>query len=251
MTPSHKHVQKMFCFINSFENILQHGQEWRWFHIRDPDLILIFSQLSVEHGVKYRTTHSQDILKEWKTISSKRDYKHHSNTCPSHASPQNPEEIQNTLCPGTLWVPPGGPTTKWISAISSLLNMTVFLQRTNEQDPYIQCPQCNITCCLGRQHNRAMHKRTSDSPLSDGGIQALPVTSLYGVVVADVLLLVLLNSRGWDTGQFFSRKQLSGHFTNTCQLLRGGFHDRGSGNLWQNTEQTIQNDTKSIYYTYM
>lgn len=154
-----------------------------------------------------------------------------------------------TLCPGTLWVPPGGPTTKWISAISSLLNMTVFLQRTNERDPYIQCHQCNITCCLGRQHNRAMHKRKSDSPLSDGGIQALPVTSLNGVVVADVLLLVLLNSRGWDRGQFFGRKQLSGHFTNTCQLLRGGFHDRGSGNLWQNTD--IQNDTKSIYYTYM
>lgn len=139
------------------------------------------------------------------------------------------------MCPGTLWVPPGGPTTKWISAISSLLNMTAFLQRTNEQDPYIQCHQCNIMCCLGRQHNRAMHKRKSYSPLSDGGIQALPVTSLNGVVVADVLLLVLLNSRGCDSGQFFGRKQLSGHFTNTYQLLRGGFHDRGSGNLWQNT----------------
>ncbi len=125
-----------------------------------------------------------------------------------------------------------------------------FCRGQMNRDPYIQCPQCNITCCLGRQHNRAMHKRTSDSPLSDGGIQALPVTSLNGVVVADVLLLVLLNSRGWDTGQFFSRKQLSGHFTNTCQLLRGGFHDRGSGNLWQNTPD-IQNDTKSIYYTYM
>lgn len=52
-------------------------------------------------------------------------------------------------------------------------------------------------------------------PLSDRGIQALPVTSLNGVVVADVLLLVLLDSGGCDSGQFFGRKQLSGHFTNT------------------------------------
>lgn len=43
-------------------------------------------------------------------------------------------------------------------------------------------------------------------PLSDRGIQALPVTSLNGVVVADVLLLVLLDSGGCDSGQFFGRK---------------------------------------------
>lgn len=36
-----------------------------------------------------------------------------------------------TLCPGTRWVPPGGPTTKWTSAIISLLNMTEFLQGQN------------------------------------------------------------------------------------------------------------------------
>lgn len=33
------------------------------------------------------------------------------------------------MCPGTLCVPPAGPTTKWTSAIISLLNMTEFLQR--------------------------------------------------------------------------------------------------------------------------
>lgn len=33
-----------------------------------------------------------------------------------------------TLCPGSRWVPPGGPTTKWTSAIKSLLNITAFLQ---------------------------------------------------------------------------------------------------------------------------
>lgn len=33
------------------------------------------------------------------------------------------------MCPGTLWVPPAGPTTKWTSAIISLLNMTEFLRR--------------------------------------------------------------------------------------------------------------------------
>jgi len=43
----------------------------------------------------------------------------------------------------------------------------------------------------------------------------LPVTSLNGVVVADVLLMVLLDSVGCDRRQFFGRKQLSGHFTNT------------------------------------
>lgn len=32
------------------------------------------------------------------------------------------------MCPGTRCVPPGGPTTKWTSAIVSLLNMTEFLR---------------------------------------------------------------------------------------------------------------------------
>lgn len=34
-----------------------------------------------------------------------------------------------TLCPGSRWVLPGWPTTKWTSAISSLLNITEFLKR--------------------------------------------------------------------------------------------------------------------------
>ena len=34
-----------------------------------------------------------------------------------------------TLCPGSRWVLPVWPTTKWTSAISSLLNITEFLER--------------------------------------------------------------------------------------------------------------------------
>lgn len=64
----------------------------------------------------------------------------------------------------------------------------------------------------------------SGLPFSDTWIQALPVTSLDSVVVAEVLLLVLLYSRAsggaCDNGRFFGRKKLSGHFTNTCQFLR-------------------------------
>lgn len=38
-----------------------------------------------------------------------------------------------TLCPGSRWVLPGWPTTKWTSAISSLLNITEFLQRERKK----------------------------------------------------------------------------------------------------------------------
>lgn len=51
-------------------------------------------------------------------------------------------------------------------------------------------------------------------PLSDGGIESLPVAALYSVVVADVLLLVLLHRRrrGRHRGQLLSSIKFGGHF---------------------------------------
>lgn len=49
-------------------------------------------------------------------------------------------------------------------------------------------------------------------PLSDGGIEALPVAALNSVVVADVLLLVLLHRRSRHRGQLLSSVKVGGHF---------------------------------------
>lgn len=45
-------------------DILQHGQERRRLHVRDPDLVLILGQFSVEHGVEHGAADGQDVLTE-------------------------------------------------------------------------------------------------------------------------------------------------------------------------------------------
>lgn len=74
----------------------------------------------MEHGA----ANGQDILMEQRT-----DKRHARST--NIRDPLTPAEgsLSFTLCPGTLCVPPAGPTTKWTSAIISLLNMTEFLQK--------------------------------------------------------------------------------------------------------------------------
>lgn len=44
-----------------------------------------------------------------------------------------------TLCPGSRWVLPVWPTTKWTSAISSLLNITEFLGRERNKRRHLLC----------------------------------------------------------------------------------------------------------------
>lgn len=115
------------CWAASREDgVLQHSQEGRRLHVRDPDLVLVLGQLSVKHGVEDGAAHGQDVLTEdrgqWTEETRLRA-----------GDRRGPLTLTGfgrfTLCPGTLCVPPAGPTTKWTSAIISLLNMTEFLQR--------------------------------------------------------------------------------------------------------------------------
>ena len=45
-------------------DVLQHGEEGRRLHVRDPDFILILGQFTVEHGVEHRAAYRQDVLSE-------------------------------------------------------------------------------------------------------------------------------------------------------------------------------------------
>lgn len=114
-------------------DILQHGQERRGLHVGDPDLILVLGQFSVEHGVEDGAADSKDVLTRPKagrqTDSERRWLRPPSNIHHFLVVVFFNISLQFvTLCPGTRCVPPGGPTTKWTSAIVSLLNMTEFLQ---------------------------------------------------------------------------------------------------------------------------
>lgn len=128
------HTIKLGKRVNKTEaDILQHCKERRRLHVRDPDLVLVLGQFSVEHGVEDGAADSKDILTEPKTDKQ-------TDSCERRRVPPASNIhyflvvifyilIQfATLCPGTRCVPPGGPTTKWTSAIVSLLNMTEFLQ---------------------------------------------------------------------------------------------------------------------------
>lgn len=53
------------CWTASREDsVLEHSQEGRRLHVRDPDLVLVLGQLSVKHGVEDGAAHGQDILTE-------------------------------------------------------------------------------------------------------------------------------------------------------------------------------------------
>ncbi len=84
-----------------------------------------------------------------------------------------------TLCAGTFWDAPGGPTTKRTSAMSSLLNIKAFLKRTKRNTRF----------------RLWTHKSVYDSksqpnaplPLSQRRVSGLPAGSL-DVIIVDVLL---------------------------------------------------------------
>lgn len=50
--------------VQSHVDSLQHGEERRRLHVRDPDLVLILRQFSIKHGVEHRAADGQDVLTE-------------------------------------------------------------------------------------------------------------------------------------------------------------------------------------------
>lgn len=106
------------------------------------DFRLLLRQVAVKHGAEDGASHGEHVLRKHKILL---------------LAPSNEEtgtmlrlETQHvntgstgggggiTLCAGTLCEAPRGPTMKWTSAISSLLNIKAFLKEETHNEPL--CP---------------------------------------------------------------------------------------------------------------
>ena len=130
------------------------------------DFRRLLCQIAVKHGTEDRASHGQHVLGREEEGDGGMRHMHprsplrvqkksssslvhtsalaHTNTDMTElyaAQPRSSLKEIFTLCAGTFCDPPKGPTMKWTSAISSLLNIKAFLKEE-------QFPQISLWCCI-------------------------------------------------------------------------------------------------------
>ncbi|XP_069921778.1 transcription factor IIIB 90 kDa subunit isoform X2 [Oryctolagus cuniculus] len=102
--------------------LLEQDEEGGGLHVRDVDLRLDFRQVPVEHGIEDGAADGQHVLRARQAREPQLRAQ-----CGGPGSRGGAGPLP-TLWAGTLLAAPSGPTMKWTSAMSSLLNMSAFLQ---------------------------------------------------------------------------------------------------------------------------
>lgn len=100
------------------------------------DFRLLLRQISVEHGAEDGASHGEDVL----SVGEEETVRTHKVLFLAERNEEAGTMLLEvfrkhgvTLCAGTLCEAPRGPTMKWTSAISSLLNIKAFLKEEHNK----------------------------------------------------------------------------------------------------------------------